>query len=86
MHDACGENQFRCDNKQCINEASVCDFKIDCIDGSDESTETCGKMTDEWQNELKQFPTTLTPGCLYKQRHEKFVVTVTFNLCSPCGL
>lgn len=37
----CHPDQFMCDNKGCISEELVCDFKADCSDGADERH--CGK-------------------------------------------
>lgn len=36
------ENEFMCQNRQCIPKHFVCDHDIDCSDGSDESPE-CGE-------------------------------------------
>jgi hypothetical protein len=36
----CDENQYRCDNKQCIPSGKRCDSQPDCLDKSDE--EKCG--------------------------------------------
>lgn len=36
------ENEFMCQNRQCIPKHFVCDHDIDCADGSDESPE-CGE-------------------------------------------
>lgn len=36
----CSEYQFQCDDGDCIHISQVCNFKQDCIDGSDEY---CGK-------------------------------------------
>lgn len=38
------ENEFMCQNRQCIPKHFVCDLDVDCSDGSDESPE-CGERT-----------------------------------------
>lgn len=38
------ENEFTCQNRQCIPKHFVCDLDVDCSDGSDESLE-CGERT-----------------------------------------
>ena len=43
VHNSCSSDEFRCDNDQCIPKDSTCDFKEDCLDGSDESSTYCGK-------------------------------------------
>ena len=37
---ACVDNQFTCDNGECIPSDYVEDGDLDCVDGSDESTNT----------------------------------------------
>ncbi|KAK0096269.1 hypothetical protein PV326_005920 [Microctonus aethiopoides] len=37
----CGDNQFRCDNGQCIDDITVCDGSTECTDRSDETSKTC---------------------------------------------
>ncbi|KAK0162566.1 hypothetical protein PV327_006334 [Microctonus hyperodae] len=37
----CGDNQFRCDNGQCIDDIAVCDGSTECSDRSDETSKTC---------------------------------------------
>jgi hypothetical protein len=32
----CSDYQFQCDDGDCIHISQVCNFKDDCIDGSDE--------------------------------------------------
>lgn len=39
------ENEFMCQNRQCIPKHFVCDLDVDCSDGSDESPE-CGRFAD----------------------------------------
>ena len=39
--DACGKEEFRCEAGDCIHVSQVCDFIVDCTDGSDEF---CGEM------------------------------------------
>lgn len=39
------EDEFMCQNRQCIPKHFVCDLDVDCSDGSDESPE-CGQLTD----------------------------------------
>lgn len=39
------ENEFMCQNRQCIPKHFVCDLDVDCSDGSDESPE-CGQFSD----------------------------------------
>ena len=34
--DACGKEEFRCEAGDCIHVSQVCDFIVDCTDGSDE--------------------------------------------------
>ena len=33
---ACGENEFKCEDQNCIDQIFVCDSMVDCPDGSDE--------------------------------------------------
>ena len=40
----CAEDEFRCGNGECVGSSAVCDFRFDCIDGSDESTDACGEI------------------------------------------
>ncbi len=35
-------DHFRCDSGQCVHTGTVCDFTLDCVDGSDESPSLCG--------------------------------------------
>ncbi|CAD5112199.1 DgyrCDS1434 [Dimorphilus gyrociliatus] len=52
----CEENQFRCDNGQCIHGFAKCDQEVDCQDGSDERNCTirnCANTT-EFQCEDKR--------------------------------
>ncbi len=32
----CGDDEFQCDNGQCVRVEWVCDGDTDCLDGSDE--------------------------------------------------
>ena len=41
-NNTCDENEFMCQDKQCIPKQFVCDHDLDCHDGSDESPE-CGE-------------------------------------------
>ena len=36
--DTCTEEQFKCDNYDCIETSQICDASHDCKDGTDEST------------------------------------------------
>lgn len=38
----CDDNEFMCQDRECIPKHFVCDHDIDCSDGSDESPE-CGE-------------------------------------------
>ncbi len=38
---SCGANEHQCRNGECINLDFLCDGQRDCLDGSDESEETC---------------------------------------------
>lgn len=40
----CETNMFECDNGICINEQWTCDGEQDCVDGSDEGSDICGKQ------------------------------------------
>ena len=42
--EACGEDDFTCENHQCIPGNLRCDAKYDCNDHSDELN--CGKISD----------------------------------------
>lgn len=46
-NNTCDENEFVCQNRQCIPKHFVCDHDIDCSDGSDESPE-CGECVTLW--------------------------------------
>ena len=39
----CLAYQWQCGNYQCINKDYLCDGRVDCIDGSDESPRQCSK-------------------------------------------
>lgn len=39
----CGTRHFKCENGECIDKENKCDFRDDCVDGSDEFDEVCGK-------------------------------------------
>ena len=43
--EVCGEFEFRCRSGDCVNSSSVCDFRFDCVDGSDEDDEFCSSTT-----------------------------------------
>ena len=44
MKPKCGVNEYRCPGTwQCIKIEYVCDGHNDCIDGSDEPQDSCGK-------------------------------------------
>lgn len=49
LDDGCSDDQFTCDNGQCIRSQYKCDGRRDCQDGSDESLRTCyqGKNLNE---------------------------------------
>jgi len=40
--ETCRDDQFTCTNGQCIAADDVCNFKFDCVDGSDENQQACG--------------------------------------------
>lgn len=42
----CHDDQFSCDNGNCINTTRVCDFSNDCGDNTDESLLTCQSFTE----------------------------------------
>ncbi|XP_060590815.1 very low-density lipoprotein receptor-like [Ruditapes philippinarum] len=50
LHDniECNEDEFSCDNGNCIKLSRVCDFKPDCVDGKDELCDypTCDDETE----------------------------------------
>lgn len=39
----CKDDEYICDNGQCVDAKKLCDSKSDCDDGSDEREENCGK-------------------------------------------
>lgn len=41
-NNTCDENEFMCQDRQCVPKHFVCDHDIDCSDGSDESPQ-CGE-------------------------------------------
>lgn len=55
------ENEFMCQNRQCIPKHFVCDLDVDCSDGSDESPE-CGERTD---SALATIPVIPTMKCFF---------------------
>ena len=42
--DTCRVDEYTCANGQCIAVDEVCDFKYDCVDGSDEDASVCGNV------------------------------------------
>ncbi|XP_071556851.1 modular serine protease [Temnothorax nylanderi] len=40
----CRENEFKCDNGQCISSTAVCDGTRNCADGSDETSKLCQSL------------------------------------------
>ncbi|XP_058797800.1 limulus clotting factor C-like [Phymastichus coffea] len=40
---SCAYHKFRCNTGQCISSVLVCDGRVDCLDGSDETREECSK-------------------------------------------
>ncbi|XP_039298097.1 uncharacterized protein LOC120354721 [Nilaparvata lugens] len=38
----CGKNHFSCNSETCIHQRYVCDGRLDCADGEDESERNCG--------------------------------------------
>lgn len=47
LAECAGEDDFRCDNGQCVDQWERCDGVPNCNDGSDESKDACeqGKLT-----------------------------------------
>lgn len=43
----CNDEQFACNDGQCIQYSWVCDGQLDCDDGSDEREEICGELSHE---------------------------------------
>ena len=37
----CLPEEWECANRQCISRGDLCDAQVECLDGSDESTEVC---------------------------------------------
>ena len=37
----CSDEQWKCDNGQCITKKWLCDLENDCMDGSDEAPDKC---------------------------------------------
>lgn len=54
--DACGEDEWQCDNHQCINAEFLCDGTNDCTDNSDEG-HVCstGKVLSNPNTHKKQY-------------------------------
>ena len=50
----CDEHEFQCETDvivSCVPDHKVCDSVPDCIDGSDESYDVCGKCVENlWSN------------------------------------
>ena len=46
---SCRDNEFRCNNGECITYLSRCNKDVDCLDGSDEAN--CACLKDEFQCE-----------------------------------
>ena len=42
--DTCRVHEYTCANGQCIAVDELCDFKYDCVDGSDEDASVCGNV------------------------------------------
>ena len=42
---SCAAWEFTCANGLCISRSAMCDTDNDCLDGSDETDELCGKNT-----------------------------------------
>jgi Low-density lipoprotein receptor domain class A len=40
--EGCNDNEWQCDNRECINHDFLCDGAVDCTDKSDESPANCG--------------------------------------------
>lgn len=40
----CYPEEFACANGHCIDSTLVCDYQLDCLDGSDENSAACGKL------------------------------------------
>lgn len=43
LHSNCRQDQWQCDNLQCISKDSLCDGYKQCSDGSDELKRECEK-------------------------------------------
>ena len=49
QNSTCAENEFTCQNGECILKRWRCDAEVDCKDSSDELN--CGKIDDQiWEN------------------------------------
>lgn len=74
MHSNCRQDQWQCDNLQCISKDSLCDGYKQCSDGSDELKRECektGKVAIKSQENIEEI--WFDDGNRFLSKNEKFL-------------
>ncbi|XP_072030931.1 LOW QUALITY PROTEIN: uncharacterized protein [Amphiura filiformis] len=86
----CNNQQFKCDNGQCIRSSLVCDKYADCDDNSDEDPDRCSMMDgqgdashNENENEPAKAPPTNPPKSPTTNNAQRFNKPATTNAPKP---